>query len=172
MSRHRGERESDCEELFSKGNNKIYLREEEPGGGQGVGGWEGGRACRNLNFQTYGGGAARASQTQTKSFSLNFMYFGCYPWLFPAAQRGSDTFLSFLSLGLCFAAWTDGQTGWPGLPGERKGLPLHLESILTQQHIRLTSDLPRIVSFPPKVRFRPFKCPQRPSYLSPGLYEP
>lgn len=68
-------RERLCEGMFSKGNNVIYLREEEPGGGQGVGG----RACRNLNFQTYGGGAARASQTQTKSFSLNFMYFGCYP---------------------------------------------------------------------------------------------
>lgn len=51
----------------------IYLREQRS---QGVGGR--GVACRNLNFQTYGSGAARASQTQTESFSLNFMHFGCY----------------------------------------------------------------------------------------------
>lgn len=33
-------------------------------------------------------------------------------------------------------------------PREAKGLPLHLESILTQQHISLTNDLPTILSPP------------------------
>lgn len=47
------------------------LGEDAQGGGD--------RACRNLNFQPYGGGAARASQTQTERFSLNFMLFGCCP---------------------------------------------------------------------------------------------
>jgi hypothetical protein len=50
----------------------VSLREP---GAQGLGG----RVYQSLNFQTYGGGAARASQSQMESFSLNFMYFGCYP---------------------------------------------------------------------------------------------
>ena len=62
--------------MFSKRKHMIKLREQRS---QGVAREWGARACRNLNFQTSGGGAAGASQAQTESFSLNFMYFGCYP---------------------------------------------------------------------------------------------
>lgn len=57
----------------------IKLRGQRSQGVARECGGVGARACRNLNFQTYGGGAAGASQAQTQSFSLNFMYFGCYP---------------------------------------------------------------------------------------------
>lgn len=76
-----------------------------------------------------------------ESFSQILCILGVTRWLLPPAQRGSDAFLSFLSLGLCSVAWTDGQTGWLGLPEEDKGLSFQPESILTQQDISLTHDL-------------------------------
>lgn len=125
----------------------------------------GDRACRNLNFQTYGGGTAGASQTLTKSFSLNFMYFGCYRWLLPRSSTRLRHIFVIPESGPLLCG-LDRQTGWLGLLGEGKGLPLHPESILTQQDISLTSP----PSFPfPTSKIRPFECLQRSAYLSPGL---
>lgn len=78
LFKSRAEREihGPCAEgCFPEGTTGQVCGHRGARGSRGVGG----RACGNLNFQTHGGGAARASQTQTESFSLNFMCFGCYP---------------------------------------------------------------------------------------------
>lgn len=110
----------------------------------------GGRACRNLNFQTHGGGAAGASQTQTESFSLNFMYFGCYP---VAPSRSSVRLRHIFVIPesepvLCgLDRHTDGMA-WTAKGG--KGLALHPESILTQQDTSPTRDIPTTFPVLPK----------------------
>lgn len=70
-------RERLCEGMFSKGNNVIYLREEEPGGGQGVGG----RACRNLNFQTWGWGSKGLPNPNQELFTEFYVF-----WVLPGGS--------------------------------------------------------------------------------------
>lgn len=120
----------------------IKLRGQRSQGWPGsVGG--GGQACRNLSFQTYGGGAAGPPRPKPELFTEFYVF-----WVLPGGSFRSSVrlrhILSFLSLGLCFAAWTDRQDGL-GCRG-RGWSPLHpWKSILTQWDINLTSP----PSFPP-----------------------
>lgn len=52
-----------------------YLREQRSQGWPGAGG----QSLQESKLSNIWGWGSRASQTQTESFSLNFMYFGCYP---------------------------------------------------------------------------------------------
>lgn len=122
-SRHSRGRDRLCTGgCFTKEPHDKAKGTEEPGGGQGVWG-VGARACRNLNFQTYGGGGGRGLPGPNPELFTEFYVFwvlpgGSFP---PSSVRLRHIFVIPESGPLLCGL--DRQTGWLGLPGEGNAPP-------------------------------------------------